>query len=137
MRSIKIIIFLIGGLGCTGAKNTVNKADKLNGIWLPVAEELGGRRLPEVVFKNQKLVLDDSTYTLSAESIDKGIVKYGNDKMDIYGREGVNAGKHFTALYRLKNGVLTICYDLTGKDYPLEFDTKGKSLYFMCVFKKG
>jgi hypothetical protein len=48
-------------------------------------------------------VIIDSNYTLTAESVDKGIVKYGSgDKMDIYGKEGVNMGKHFTAIINLK-----------------------------------
>ena len=29
--------------------------------------------------------------------------------MDIYGREGVNAGKHFTAIYKMESDQLTIC----------------------------
>lgn len=136
MRSIMIIIFLIYGSGCASTKNTAKKSVELNGIWLPVEQEFGGRKLPDAAFKNQKLVLADSIYTVTAESIDKGIVRYNNEKMDIYGKEGVNSGKHFTALYKLENGLLTICYDLAGKDYPQEFNTKGKPMYFLSVFKK-
>jgi hypothetical protein len=48
----------------------------------------------------------------------------------------VNSGKHFTGLYKLENGQLTVCYNLKGDKYPDSFDTKGKPMYFMSVFKK-
>ena len=103
---------------------------------MPVKQEFAGTPLPTAVFEKQKLIISDSTYTVIAESIDKGIVKYKDDKMDIYGKEGVNAGKHFTAIYRYENGELTVCYNLKGDSYPETFETKGKPLYFLSVFKK-
>lgn len=72
---------------------------KLTGTWLPVTQEIGGTALPKVAFENQKLILADSTYTVIAESVDKGIVKYNNEKMDIYGKDGPNAGKTFLLLF--------------------------------------
>jgi hypothetical protein len=57
--------------------------------------------------------------------------------MDIYGKEGVNTGKHFTAIYKLENNRLTICYNLAGDKYPELFDTKGRKQYFLCVFKSS
>ena len=136
MRQLIIILFLCIGVGCTGTKNTTIKSDTLNGTWAPVKQELGGKLLPKAVFENQRLVMSDSTYTLSAESIDKGVVTYGNGRMDIYGREGVNAGKHFTTIYKIENGWLTICYNLLGDSYPETFETKGKSTLFLSVFEK-
>jgi hypothetical protein len=56
--------------------------------------------------------------------------------MDIFGKEGVNSGKHFTAIYKLENEYLTICYNLSGNAYPETFETKGKPMYFLSVFKK-
>ncbi|MFN8206019.1 MAG: hypothetical protein U0T82_01230 [Bacteroidales bacterium] len=61
-------------------------------------------------------LLHDSVYTLTAESVDKGVVHYANGRMDIYGKEGVNAGKHFTAIYK-QAGLLSICYNLKGDGY--------------------
>ena len=104
---------------------------------MPVKQEMGGTLLPKAAFENQKLIISDSTYTFIAESIDKGVVKYRDDKMDIYGKEGVNAGKHFTAIYKFENEQLTICYNLSGDSYPETFETKGKPMYFLSVFKKN
>ena len=134
MRTVVFIILLIFGYG--GLKHDAIPSNKLDGTWLPVNEEFDGKTLPESTFDKQKLVISDSTYTFTAESVDKGTVKYNDDKMDIYGEEGVNAGKHFTALYKFENDLLTICYNLKGDRYPEAFDTKGKPLYFLCVFKR-
>ena len=141
MRLIACILLLIIGYNCTSTKaisspNAVARLDELNGTWVPIKQEIGGTSLPHAAFEKQKLIISDSTYTFIAESVDKGVVRYRDYKMDIYGREGVNAGKHFTARYKLKAGRLTICYNLSGDGYPETFETKGKPRFFLCVFKK-
>lgn len=130
------VLLLIAG-SCGTTKKTTLPASELNGNWKPIQEEIGGKSLPPVAFATQTLVLKDSTYTFTAESTDKGVAVYSNGKMDIYGKEGVNKGKHFTAIYKLEEGKLFICYNLKGDDYPVSFDTNGKPLYFLCVFRKG
>ena len=137
MRLITFISLLVLGLNCTSTKNATMKSNKLNGTWVPIQQEMGGTSLPTAAFESQKLIISDSTYTFTAESVDKGVVKYSNDKMDIYGQEGVNAGKHFTAIYKFENEELTICYNLKGDSYPETFETKGKPTYFLSVFKKS
>lgn len=141
MRLISFISLLILGLSCTVTKNSTSdshsmKPVQLNGSWVPVKQELGGTILPNAAYEKQRLIISDSTYTVIAESIDKGLVKYKDDKMDIYGKEGVNAGKHFTAIYAYENGKLTVCYNLAGDSYPETFETKGKPLFFLSIFKK-
>jgi uncharacterized protein (TIGR03067 family) len=108
----------------------------LNGSWTPVKQEIGGNPLPAAVFQKQKLVILDTVYTFTAESVDKGRLSYQNGQMDIYGREGVNSGKHYTAIYKLDNDQLTICYNLAGDSYPMAFETKSKPILFLSVFKK-
>ncbi len=133
MRFIALILL---GWACNSPKNMTLTNNKLNGNWIPTRQEIGGMQLPAAAFEKQKLILRDSTYTFSAESVDKGIAKYSGDKMDIYGKEGINAGKHFTAIYKYENGELSICYNLKGDSYPEGFDTKGKPAFFLSVFKK-
>ena len=136
MRTIAFISLLAFCLGCTSLKTT-GQTNKLNGTWIPVKQEIGGKELPKAVYEKQKLVIVDSNYILSAESVDKGVVKYGDgDKMDIYGKEGVNTGKHFTAIYKFENEQLTICYNLAGDSYPDGFETKSKPTLFLSVFTK-
>ncbi|MFI5154378.1 MAG: TIGR03067 domain-containing protein [Chitinophagales bacterium] len=137
MRLFTTLILLCLSIACNTPKKITAKSNPLNGTWTPVKQEMAGSVLPAAAFENQKLILADSTYTFSAESVDKGIVTLGNGKMDIYGKEGVNTGKHFTAIYKLENDQLTVCYNLAGDMYPEAFDTKGKPKYFLCVYRKN
>ena len=134
MRLITFISLLLLSISCSNSKN--DQLSKLNGNWIPIQQEIGGTALPTTSFQGQKLIISDSNYTFTAESVDKGVIQCSGEKMDIYGKEGVNSGKHFTAIYKLENDQLTICYNLSGDAYPEAFDTKGKPKYFMCVFKK-
>ena len=88
-------------------------------------------------FGKEKLTIQDSTYIFVAESTDKGIAKYSKGKMDIYGKQGPNAGRHITAIYQLEHGQLTIYYNLLGDSYPAAFETKSKPTLFISVFKKS
>jgi len=151
---ILIALSLASSLTIAGFSQEISR--KLNGTWKPVYEEIAGNPLPGAAFSSQEMVLADSLYTVKAESVDKGIVKYMGNKMDIYGRAGVNEGKHFRAIFKINDGQgdelskgkpgmnengnkgsgerLTICYNLSGDVYPEEFSTKGKAMYFMAVF---
>jgi uncharacterized protein (TIGR03067 family) len=131
MRLLTII--LISSIAAFTSKKNLNE---LNGTWIPVKQEINGTALPESSFEKQRLVINDTTYIFTAESTDKGVAKFGNGKLDIYGKEGVNTGKHFTAIYKLETGMLSICYNLAGDSYPENFDTKGKQTFFLCIFKK-
>ena len=136
MRTI-FISLLVLSLSYTGLKKAVTQTNNLNGTWIPLKQETAGKELPKAVYEKQKLVISDSNYTFTAESVDKGIVRYGKgDKMDIYGKEGVNTGKHFAAIYKFENEQLTICYNLVGDSYPEAFETKSKPTLFLSVFKK-
>jgi len=136
MQFLTFISLLIIGLGTANTKNPTMEPNKLNGTWLPIQQEMGGTSLPKTAFEGQKLIINDSLYTVIAESVDKGVVRLKDDKMDIYGREGVNAGKHFMAIYKYENEQLTVCYNLAGDSYPDGFETKGKKMFFLSVFKK-
>jgi uncharacterized protein (TIGR03067 family) len=107
-----------------------------NGTWIPVQQEFGGSALPKMALTDQRLIILDSNYTVTAEHVDKGVVRITGTKMDIYSREGINQGKHFTAIYKFDKDLLIICYNLAGDSYPESFDTKGKPLFFCSTFKK-
>jgi uncharacterized protein (TIGR03067 family) len=116
--------------------NSIAQSNKINGTWIPVKLEIDGNALPPATFEKQKLIISDTTYTFIAESVDKGTVRLNEGKMDIYGKDGVNAGKHFTTIYKFENELLVICYNLAGDKYPEVFETKGKPAYFLATFKK-
>jgi uncharacterized protein (TIGR03067 family) len=136
MRSITLISFLIVSLGFNTIENVKMKPNELNGTWVPIRQEMAGKPLPAAGFSTQKLVIDDNRYTFTAESVDKGEATYADGKMDLYGKDGVNKGRHFTCIYKLENGELTICYNLSGDGYPKGFETSSKPKLFLSVFKK-
>ena len=137
MRQLLALTCICLSIGCATTKKSSINSNVLNGTWTLIRQEIGGKELPTVVFQIQKLVISDTTYTFSAGSVDKGTLKYKNGQMDIYGKEGVNKGKHFTTIYKLDNDQLTICYNLKGDSYPVEFETKSKPTLFLSVFKKN
>ena len=137
MQTLILIILLAPSLNMTRPLDAISLKNKLDGKWVTVRLVINGADLPEAAFKNQQLIISDTTYTFTAESVDKGVVKYTENKIDIYGKDGVNAGNHFTAIYKLgSDGLLSICYNLAGDHYPEDFETKGKPSYFLAVFKK-
>jgi len=135
MRLLLFCLLLVTA-GCNSPKKLSMKSNELNGTWIPVRQEFAGTPLPQAAFATQKLIINNDAYTVIAESVDKGEVKFGEGKMDIYGKEGVNAGKHFTAIYKYENGELTVCCNLAGDSYPEAFDTKNKPLFFLSTFRK-
>ncbi|MBL7764418.1 MAG: TIGR03067 domain-containing protein [Chitinophagaceae bacterium] len=136
MRHITFIMLALLIFSCSSTKKASSNLALLNGSWTPVKQEIGGKDLPASYFQAQKLLIQDTTYTFTAESVDKGTLSYNNGQMDIYGKEGVNKGKHFTALYKLENNQLAIIYNLKGDGYPSDFETKSKPTLFLSVFKK-
>ena len=136
MRSITFPSLFVLCLVCISSINVTAQSNPLNGSWKPVKLEIDDSALPSETFEKQKLIISDSNYTFIAESVDKGIARYKDGKMDIYGKDGVNNGKHFTAIYKFENELLLICYNLAGDKYPETFETKGKPTYFLATFKK-
>ena len=136
MRIFILSMILIAVFSCSSSKNTKSSLIELNGTWLPIKQEMGGKALPAAFFEKQKLVINKKMYSVFAESVDKGELVINNGKIDIYGKEGVNAGKHFTALYQTSNGQLSICYNLSGDSYPESLETKTNPKLFLSVYKK-
>ena len=137
MRQLFISTCIYLTLACATTKRSSESSYVLNGTWTPIRQEIGVNELPTTVFQKQKLIIIDTTYTFIAESVDKETLNYKNGQMDIYGKEGVNTGKHFPAIYKLDNDQLTICYNLKGDSYPTEFETKSKAALFLSVFRKN
>ena len=137
MRLFSLLLFMALVVSCYVTKPLDANKHPLNGVWIPIQQEMGGKPIPVIATASQKLTIQDTTYTLVAESTDRGTVIYGGGKMDIYGKEGPNAGKHYSAIYKLEGEQLTICYNLFGDPYPTTYETNQHPTYFMSVFKKA
>ena len=68
MRILLLVAALLTGL-------IVEGQTKLQGTWLPVRQEMGGKILPPAAYQGQKLIMQDSLYRVIAESVDKGVVR--------------------------------------------------------------
>ena len=136
MRIFSYLFLLTCMISCSSSHKTSVSKYPLNGTWVPVREEMNGKALPAAAFSTQKLIINDDHYIFNAESEDTGDLSYANGTMDIYGRKGVNTGKHFMTRYKMENGHLIICYNLTGIAYPVDFETKGKAGYFLAEYEK-
>jgi len=135
MKNIVMLLSLCLIISCSTHKSK-SSSNPLDGTWIPTSQELGGKSMPKSFYEKIQLIISGNQYTTIAESIDKGVIKYSHGKMDIYGKEGVNAGKHFTAIYKLENDQLTICYNMTGDKYPESFETSGNRSLFLSIFQK-
>ena len=136
MKLLLAFILLYSFIGCSSSKESATNSGELNGGWFPVQQEIGGQQLPPESFEGERLAIVEKSFLFIAESVDEGTVTYGNGKMDIYVEDGANAGRHFKAIYKLENNILTICYDLEGGDYPEHFSTSGNPNLFLSVFVK-
>ena len=112
----------------------------LQGTWLPASAELAGKPFPEQFRKSLKLNIKDDRYTVMAEQKDEGTLKLDAGKtprtMEIQGTEGPNKGKTIPAIYKIDGDSLTICYNLSGKDYPTEFKSKPGTKLFLVEYKR-
>jgi uncharacterized protein (TIGR03067 family) len=109
---------------------TTNKPN-LNGTWRTVHQEFEGREVPQVEFKGHELILQDSTYIMIGARMDEGIILVDGQKLYIYGTDGANNGRHYSAIYKLEENRLTICYNLAGQKHPSDFRTAGKIKHFL------
>jgi len=118
------------------------KSGNIDGTWLPMTAELGGKPFPEDIRKSIRLVVTRWEYTVTVGlAVDKGSLKLNTTtkpkQMDILGSEGPNKGKRIPAIYERKGDTLTICYDLSGTAYPTKFESvEGTQLYLVTYHRQ-
>jgi uncharacterized protein (TIGR03067 family) len=137
---VLVVLFLATILGACGGSKMEDSA-MLNGTWIPIDAELGGRPFPGDVLKTLTLVVKDGQYTVDwAGVVDKGTLSVeptANPKtMDITGTEGPSEGRRFFAIYEFKGDTLRICYDVGGTDRPTEFKTAVGTQQFLVNYRR-
>ena len=114
----------------------------LQGTWIPVKAELGGRSMNDEVLKTISLKFEQTNWVVYVgEHPDKGVYTVETTtkpkSMTITGTEGPNHGRTFPAIYELKGDSLSICYDLSGAKRPSEFKSvEGTKLYLVTYTRK-
>lgn len=114
---------------------------KLEGTWVLVSGEQGGKDLPEEVIKGAKLVIKGN----------KHIVQMGEEKIigtheldpttkpksiDATKTEGPEKGKKILGIYEIKGDTFKVCFGEPGKDRPKEFTGKAGSDCFVHLWKR-
>lgn len=115
--------------------------DPLQGTWLPVKAEIGGKPFPEEVRKTIKLVIEGDKYTVTVgKQTDRGTVKRNPTakpkEIDITGTDGPNKGKTILAIYEHEGNTLKVCYDLSGKNRPTEFKSTEGTQQFLVTYER-
>ncbi|HVJ79527.1 MAG TPA: TIGR03067 domain-containing protein [Planctomycetia bacterium] len=131
-------------LACAALAEEPKKEDvakNLLGTWQLTKGVVAGNPFPEEVVKKLKLELTDGKYKLlGAESPDEGTwtIDVGKKpfEMDIKGTDGPNKGKTYLCIFELKGDKLKVCYDLSGKARPTEFESKSKTLHFLAEYDR-
>ena len=115
------------------------------GVWKPVTGELGGTKLPDTVAQSITLTLTAATYESTIGGADGQTLRdIGTYKLDeqanpkritITSSEGPNKGKTQLAIFEMTDdGLLRICYDLTGNEFPKEFKSEPGTQLFLVNY---
>lgn len=122
----------------------VAKADweKLAGTWVVAKGEAGGEELPKEFLSAIVLTIDGEKYTVEGipEGTQKGILRIDAAKevkeMTIEPKEGPNADKPTSAIYKFEDEKLLICYDLAGGGFPKEFKTEAGQPHLLITYER-
>jgi uncharacterized protein (TIGR03067 family) len=111
------------------------------GTWKIVSIEMGGKNLPENVFRKSRLVLEGNRFTQTEGKVTyKGTYKVDLDKtpkqIDITFTEGPEKGKTIHGIYELDADVYKLCIGLAGKGRPAEFSSKPGSGQALEVLRR-
>ena len=113
---------------------------KLEGTWGMVSGEAKGEKLPESTVKSAKLTIVGDKHTvkigedtiIGTHKLDPTMKPKAIDAMDT---EGPFKGKTIFGIYKVENGVFTVCFAPPGKDRPTEFTTKSGTGELFHVWK--
>jgi uncharacterized protein (TIGR03067 family) len=123
------------------ASDPTGSTKSLQGNWVPVKAELGGKPMPDAVLKTISLKLDEGTYEVFVgDKPDRGTYTVdattSPGSMTITGTDGPNQGKTFPAIYELKGDTLRICYELSGKKQPAEFKSLPATKLYLVTYQR-
>jgi uncharacterized protein (TIGR03067 family) len=115
--------------------------ERMQGTWVIESAVLGGKPFSEEVRKITKMVIKDSTYTVTVgQSPDAGTIALDPTQspamLDVIGTEGPNKGKIIPCIYEFDGDNLRICYDLRCKARPTEFKSTEGTLHFLVTYKR-
>jgi len=143
MQDLVLICAVLAAVLSVADAGEPEDARALQGTWVPVQGEVGGKSMPEAVVKAIALKLSGEGYVVTvtgAPEPDEGTWKLDTAAtpkgMTITGLKGPNAGKTFPAIYELTGDTLRICYDLSGVKRPEGFRTSPGTQLFLVTYRR-
>ncbi|MCA9013202.1 MAG: thermonuclease family protein [Planctomycetaceae bacterium] len=118
------------------------QSDATDGIWHPITAVLGGEEVPKTVRDGIVLKLSGDQYAVTVNGTpDKGRCVVDTtvkpSRITIVGTAGPNQGKTLLAIFEVReDGVLRVCYDLNGKEFPDEFLAPRGSTKYLVEYRK-
>jgi uncharacterized protein (TIGR03067 family) len=115
--------------------------DSLNGAWTLASGVMAGEKMSDEVRKSVHLMLRNGKYAAKVgEDTDQGTYTVDKSKtpatMTLVGTNGPNKGKTMLAIFELDNGTLKVCYDMSGKAFPSDFESKKDTKSFLATYER-
>jgi uncharacterized protein (TIGR03067 family) len=116
--------------------------ESLSGSWNLTSGVMAGEKMTDEVRKGVRLMLRNNGTYISKVGDDPDQGTYTVDKsktpstMTLVGTSGPNKGKTMLAIYELDKGTLKVCYDMTGKAFPSDFESKKDTQSFLATYER-
>jgi uncharacterized protein (TIGR03067 family) len=115
--------------------------DPLNGVWNLASGVMSGEKMSDEVRKSIHLTLRNGKYTAKVgDDTDEGTYTVDNSKtpgtLTLVGTSGPNKGKTMLAIFELDKKNLKVCYDMAGKAFPSDFESKANSQLFLATYER-
>ena len=116
--------------------------DSLSGSWALASGVMAGEKMTDEVRKSVHLMLRNGKYTAKVgEDTDQGTYTVDNSKtpatITLVGTKGPNQGKTMLAIFEVDKGALKVCYDMSGKAFPTDFESKKDTHLFLATYERA
>jgi uncharacterized protein (TIGR03067 family) len=116
--------------------------DPLNGRWTLARGVMAGEKMSVEVRKSIQLTLRNGKYTVNVgDETDEGTYTVDQSKtpatMTLVGTSGPNKGKTRLAIFELNQRTLKVCYDMTGKAFPSDFESNPDTHLFLAIYERA
>lgn len=125
---------------CSGG-DAADEPATLYDTWQVTSIVASGMDMPAEVTSSMSTTLTETTYSaVIAGQTDKGTINVDENtsppRIDIVGTEGPNAGSVTKSIFKLDGDTLIISYDVTGSDYPADFESKPGRTDMVVTYKR-
>jgi uncharacterized protein (TIGR03067 family) len=115
--------------------------DALNGDWALATGLKSGEKMSVEVRKSSYLLLKNGKYTAKVgDQLDEGTYTVDESKtpatLTLVGTSGPNKGKTMLAIFELDKKKLKVCYDMTGKAFPSDFESNPDTHLFLAIYER-